>query len=57
MESEKRRQPTMKHHMILSRISKQNILIRSETVHFNKFVFDNLEYKQWQNMMFETEVN
>jgi regulatory protein YycH of two-component signal transduction system YycFG len=59
MEKEKHGQPTMKYHLIVSLISKQTVLISSRTSHCNvhTFMYDNLESKQWQNMMFETEVN
>jgi hypothetical protein len=35
MEKDKHRQPTMKHHVILSLISEQNLLISGETSHYN----------------------
>jgi hypothetical protein len=39
MEKEKRRQLTMKHYLILSLISKQNVLSSSGTLHWNVYIY------------------
>jgi hypothetical protein len=56
MEKEKHRQLTMKYLMILLLLSKHNVLISSRTMNCN-VNSRTTRNKQWQNMMFKTEVN
>jgi hypothetical protein len=57
MGSEKHRQPTMKRYPLLSVVPKQNVLPSRETLCCNVFMYDCLEYTQWKNTIFKTNVN